>query len=166
MFENLSLGMSIYVITYSFLIVLTLAIVLYKRREFNFLTKDYFKFLFTKERLAIYSLGTIALLIPAHFLDIHSWDYTIALFQPVLAFVFAPWSVDVLCKAEKKKAKLSETFTAICLMLFTGSWSVELYLLLRDGYYMPDWLINIPIGIVCFFIAGSLLNAEWKGKAN
>ncbi|MCM8532548.1 MAG: hypothetical protein NE330_15390, partial [Lentisphaeraceae bacterium] len=150
MIEGLSITMNIYVCCYLALLFSVIVIILLKKRELNFLTKDYFKFLFTKERFCIYCLGTIALLLPAHFLEIHSWDYTIAIFQPILAYITAPWSVEVLCKLEKSKAKLSETFVALNMMMFTGSWSVELYLLYRDGYYMPDWLVNIPIGIVCF----------------
>lgn len=164
MITNLSMWMSIYVILYSTLMFVALVIIFWKRKDFHFLTKDYFRFLLTKERFLIYSIGTLSLLIPAHFLEIHSWDYSIAIFQPILAYLFAPWSVEVLCKFEKSQASFSETYTAVCLMLFTGSWSVELYLLWRDAYYMPDWLVNIPIGITCFIIIGSLLNVEWKKK--
>ena len=162
---NLSQWMSIYVFTYSLLVLITFILVFYKRKEFNFLTESYFKFLFTKERFLIYVLGTVSLLIPAHYLDIHSWDYSIAIFQPILAYLTAPWSVEVLCKLEKGCGKVSESFVAFCLILFTGSWSVEMYLLFRDGYYMPDWIINIPIGIACYLIIGTLLNVDWNSKS-
>jgi len=53
------------------------------------------------------------------------------------------------------------------MMLFTGSWSVELYLVFRDGFYMPDWLVNMPIGIFCFILVGILWNIEYKnGKSS
>ena len=165
MISSLSIWMKLYILFYSLLTSISFIIIVLKRKEFGFLTGDYFKFLFTRERISIYAIGTIALIIPAHFMELHSWDYSIAVFQPILAFLSAPWAVEVFCQFEQKKAKAIEVFTALCLMMFTGSWSVEIYLLLRDGYYMPDWLINIPIGIVCYLIMGTLWNVEWKPKS-
>jgi len=155
-------SLQVYLVTYTLLTLTSFGLILKKRQQFNFLTKEYFKFIFTKERFLIYVIGTLALLIPVPFLEIHSWDYFIAIFQPILAYLTAPWAIDIFCKIEKGKACFSEVYTAVCMMLFTGSWSVEIYLLLRNGYYMPDWLVNIPIGIFCYIIVGVLWQIDWN----
>ena len=93
-----------------------------------------------------------------------SWDYPISIFQPILAYLFAPWSTAVFYKQATKKATAVELYVATCLMLFTGSWSIELYILMRDGAYMHDWIPNILIGIVCYLFVGLLWNVEWKQK--
>lgn len=162
--SNLPISLQLYLVCYFALSLVCICLLVWRRNSYNFLTLSYFKFLFTKQRLLIYILGTLALVIPVPIIDYHSWDYPIAICQPILAFLMAPWAVEVFCKFEKKKAKYHETFCAFCMMMFTGSWSVELYLLWRDGFYMPDWLINIPIGIACFLIIGTLLNIDWGEK--
>ena len=162
MFKSVPMSLKIYMLIYSVIIIFCMILIIKNRREYNVFTKEYFRFIFTKERFIIYVLGTLALVIPVPFLKLHSWDYTIAFFQPVLAYLTSPWAVDIFCKIEKKTAKAGESFIAICMMLFTGSWAVEIYLLFRDGYYMPDWLINIPIGIVCYIVIGLIWLIEWN----
>jgi len=112
-------------------------------------------------RFVIYIIGTLVLVLPVEQLNYHSWDYPIAVFQPIICYLTAPWAVTVFVKIEKGKATLSEAYVSLCMMMFAGSWSVEVYLLFRDGYYMPDWLINIPIGIFCFSVIGLIWNIPW-----
>ena len=162
MLISVPIELRVYLATYLIICLACLFLVIKNRQKYNLFTKEYFRFIFTKERFLIYVLGTVILIIPIPFLKIHSWDYTIAIFQPILAYLTAPWAVEIFCKIEKGLAKVSESFVAICMMLFTGSWSVEIYLLYRDGYYMPDWLINIPIGIVCYTLIGLIWRIKWK----
>ena len=162
MLQNISMNFKLYIATYSVLILIAIVLVIKNRRSFNFLTKEYFQFIFTRPRFIIYVLGSLALILPVEQLKLHSWDYPIAVFQPILTYLTAPWAISALNKIVKGKAKISEVYVALCMMLFAGSWSVEIYLLFRDGYYMPDWLINIPIGICCYSIAGIIWNIPWE----
>ncbi|MEE8540168.1 MAG: hypothetical protein V3S66_00800, partial [Desulfobacterales bacterium] len=116
----------------------------------------------TPTKFFIYVAGSLLLIVPVPYLNFHSWDYPIAVFQPVLSYLSAPWAVGVFYRAIKRITRRGELYVAFCMMLFTGSWSVETYLLFRDGYYMPDWLQNIPIGICCYLFVGLLWNIEWK----
>ncbi len=137
------------------------------RQRYNIFTNSYFRFIFTKYKFILYILGSLALILPVDFLEYHSWDYPIAVFQPILTYLTAPWATRVFYNSIHLKRAGSDLFVALCMMLFSGSWSVEIYLLIRDGYYMPDWLINIPIGIVFYIVAGLVWNTKWKeGKGH
>ena len=167
MLQNLTIPFKLYLATYSILILISIFLIIKNRKRYSFLTKEYFQFIITTPRFIIYILGSLALIIPVKFLNLHSWDYPIAVFQPLFSYLAAPWAISVFAKMKKGKAKFGEIYVALCLMLFCGSWAVEIYLLFRDGYYMPDWLVNIPIGICCFILVGILWNFPWKNdKAN
>lgn len=167
MFQNLSINFKLYLATYSLMMLLSIFFIIKNRRSYNIFTKEYFQFIFATPRFIIYILGTLALVIPVKYLNLHSWDYPIAVFQPLLSYLTAPWAVSVFAKLKKRKARYSEAFVAFCMMLFCGSWSVEIYLLFRDGYYMPDWIVNIPIGICCYILIGNLWNFPLKNdKSN
>ena len=162
MFEKVPLNLEIYLSSYSLLMLICIVLIIKKRRWYNFLTKEYLRFIFTLPRFIIYVMGTLALIIPVPYLNAHSWDYPIAVFQPICAYLTAPWAVTIFYKIIKGRARISESYVASCMMLFTGSWSVEIYLLFRDGYYMPDWLVNIPVGIICYVTMGIIWNIPWK----
>ena len=148
MLDKVPLALEIYLLVYSLLCLICIVLIVKNRQRYNFLTGEYLQFIFRLPRFIIYIVGSLALILPAPYLNYHSWDYPIAVFQPIFAYLTAPWAVTVFYKMIKRTARFSEAYMAFCMMLFTGSWSVEIYLLLRDGYYMPDWLTNIPVGIV------------------
>ena len=162
MLEKVPIALEIYLVVYSLLSLICIVLIIRNRRSYNFLTKEYMRFIFTLPRFIIYILGSLALILPVPYLNYHSWDYPIAVFQPIFAYLTAPWAVTVFYKMVKGTARFSEAYMALCMMLFTGSWSVEIYLLFRDGYYMPDWLSNIPVGIVCYVTMGIIWNIPWN----
>ncbi len=161
MLEKVPDTLEIYCAVYSLLCLICIVLIIRNRKRYNFLTKEYMQFLFTKPRIIIYIFGSLALILPVPHLNYHSWDYPIAVFQPIFAYLTAPWAVFVFYKLTQGKAGLSEAYMALVMMLFTGSWSVEIYLLFRDGYYMPDWLPNIPVGIFCYIIMGIIWSIPW-----
>jgi hypothetical protein len=162
MLEKVPVALEIYLAVYSLLSLMCIVMIIRNRRSHNFLTKEYIQFIFRLPRFIIYILGSLALILPVPYLNLHSWDYPIAVFQPIFAYLTAPWAVTVFHKMVKGTARFSAAYAALCMMLFTGSWSVEIYLLFRDGYYMPDWLGNIPVGIVCYITMGIIWNIPWK----
>jgi len=55
-----------------------------------------------------------------------------------------------------------ELFVAICLWLFSVSWSYDLYLVLRDGSYPTTWLANLLLSASLYLPAGLLWNLDWR----
>jgi hypothetical protein len=45
--------------------------------------------------------------------------------------------------------------------MFSVSWSYDLYILLRDGYYPPTWPPNIVLSSILYLAAGLLWNLQW-----
>lgn len=167
MTNTLPYHFKLYILAYSLLMLISIFLIFKNRLKYNLFTKQYWLFIFTPSRVLIYIIGSLALIIPVPLLKLHSWDYPIAVFQPLFSYLTAPWAVGVFYRAIKGQNKIDEIFIAICMMLFAGSWSVELYLVFRDGFYMPDWLVNIPIGIFCYILVGILWNIEYKnGKGS
>jgi hypothetical protein len=82
-----------------------------------------------------------------------------------LTYLSAPWSVGTLYCAGKKRATLSHAFIALCVWMFSASWSYDLYLVLRDGDYPITWFSNIFASSVLYVSAGLFWSLDWvRGK--
>jgi hypothetical protein len=73
-----------------------------------------------------------------------------------LTFATAPWSVGVLYLAARGQAPRWKAFVAVCCWLFSASWSYDLYLVLRDGYYPLAWWSNLVLSSCLYASAGLL----------
>jgi len=165
MFSQLGPTFQVYILTYTALSLACFVVLAFKWRELQIFTRDYWRFLLTPTKIGIYVVGTLGLLAFAFIRPYTYWDVPIALFQPLLAFLFAPWSVAVFCKRMRgEKTSWLELFVATCLMLTAASWAVELYIALRDGEYMTEWLLNLGSGIVFYLVVGLLWNVDWREK--
>jgi len=65
-----------------------------------------------------------------------SWDWFDALFMSVLTFLSAPWALGVLVRGVQAKSTSRQIYVALCLWLFSASWSYDGYILIRDGYIL------------------------------
>jgi hypothetical protein len=80
----------------------------------------------------------------------------------ILTFLSAPYAIGVLVRSFKRHHSLAEVGFALCLWLFSASWSYDLYLYLRDGNYPVTWLANLELSSVLYVLAGLLWNLEWR----
>lgn len=91
-----------------------------------------------------------------------TWDYVDASFMSVLTFITAPWSVGIIVRSLKSKSFNKALVLAICLWMFSASWSYDLYLLIRDGHYPSTWFPNIFASSFLYISAGLLWNLDWR----
>ncbi|MFH1124373.1 MAG: hypothetical protein V1758_12010 [Pseudomonadota bacterium] len=94
-----------------------------------------------------------------------TWDYFDAFFMSTLTYLTSPWAIGAIYNAGKRKAKLSHAFIALCVWMFSASWSYDLYLVLRDGDYPVTWFSNILASSVLYISAGLFWSLDWiQGK--
>ncbi len=142
--------------------VIALAIVWRNPKQFAITTRAYRRFLFVPWKLATFAVAAIGLTVVAPYTGDPTWDYIDAAFMSVLTFFGAPWVIGVLYLSAKRKLLLPQLYVALCLWMFSTSWSYDLYLLLRDGKYTELWLINIPTSSILYISAGLLWNLDWR----
>ena len=122
----------------------------------------YWRFLLQDWKIAIFLLAASGLIVVAPYTGDPTWDYVDASFMSILAFATAPWAVGTLYLAIRRKAMAVKVYIAMCIWMFSASWSYDLYLILRDGGYPDTWLPNIFASSVLYVSAGLLWNLEWK----
>ena len=167
MFSQLGTTAQVYILIFSALSLACFAVIAFKWRALRIFTRGYWRFILTPTKIGIYVLGTLGLVAFAFIRPHTYWDMPICLFQPLLAFLFAPWSVAVFCKKIRgDQTSVLELFVASCLMLIAASWAVELYIALRDGQYMIGWMVNLISGIIIYLVVGLLWNVDWREKEN
>jgi Zn-dependent protease with chaperone function len=124
--------------------------------------KDYWNFLKIKWKLTTFLIATSAFIILAPYTGDPTWDYYDAAFMSILTFMTAPWSVGTLFRFITKQEKLKIAYIAVCVWMFSASWSYDIYLVFRDGEYPNTWLPNIFASGVLYVSAGLFWNLEYR----
>lgn len=129
---------------------------------FSLLRPEYQRFLLAPWKIATFAMATAGLTIIAPYSGDPTWDYVDALFMSILTFCGAPWVVGVIYLCARRRRSLTHLFVALCLGLFSVSWSYDFYILMRDGFYPATWFANIFASLSLYIPAGLLWNLDWR----
>jgi hypothetical protein len=121
----------------------------------------YFKFLTMPWKVITFVIATSGLTIIGGLTWDTTWDAVDSIFMSVLTFLTAPWAVGILYRAFRKQTGWGEAYIAVCLWLFSASWSYDLYIVLRDGVYPLTWQANLYLSSILYLMAGMLWNLDW-----
>ena len=142
---------------------LAAAVLMFRERGVLILFRPaYRRYLLTSWKTVTFAIAATGMIIIAPYTGDPTWDYVDAAFMSTLTFLTAPWSVGTLYLACQKKAKPSHVYVAICIWMFSVSWSYDVYILLKHGYYPPTWLPNIVLSSILYFAAGAMWNLQRK----
>ena len=142
--------------------VLAFVLVLTRRSEFAFYSKRYVSFLFQPWKLLTFVIACMGLLLIAPHAGDQTWDSVDAMFMSFLTFLTAPWAVGILYKTLRGSASPEQVFVALCLLMFSASWSYDPYLLSRNGHYPLTWLTNAVDSSVLYVAAGLFWNLDYR----
>ncbi len=156
--------LKIYMAIWSGACVTTLILFLRDKNAFAISHRGYWRFLFEGWKVTTFLIAAIGMTLVAPYTGDPTWDYFDAAFMSILTFMTAPWVVGVIYKALRGGARLKEVFVALCLWMFSASWSYDLYILLRDGFYPFAWVSNIFLSSVLYISAGLLWNLDWRER--
>lgn len=152
----------IYILVWGSACIFSVILYLIDKDSYAFSHPNYWRFLLMPWKLVTFVIATIGLTVIAPYTGDPTWDYFDALFMSLLTFFTAPWAIGVMYKVAKKELPFRQAFVAICIWMFSASWSYDLYLLIRDGYYPATWLPNIFESSALYISAGLLWNLDWR----
>ncbi len=135
--------------------------ILYRNR-IELFHSGYWKMLFQGWKFVTFVIALAALNVMAPYTGDPTWDYVDATFMSVFTYLSAPWSVGIIYRAIRGKATWVHVYVAICVWMFSASWSYDLYLVWRDGMYPLTWFANIFASSVLYASAGLLWSLEWR----
>lgn len=140
------------------------AIVLFLRspKQFALGQRAYWYFLCEPWKLATFAVGTSLITLVAPYTGDPTWDYVDGLFMSVFCFSTAPWVVATFFLAVHRQRAWQEVYIAVCVWLFSASWSYDIYLVWRDGVYPNTWFSNLFASSVIYLSAGLFWNLEWQ----
>jgi hypothetical protein len=107
-------------------------------------------------------IAALAMTLVAPYSGDPTWDYFDAAFMSILTYLTAPWVAGVFYQIRKKQSSWKQLFVAICLWMFSASWSYDLYMLIKTGIYPYTWLPNIVLSSILYFSGGFLWNLDWE----
>jgi hypothetical protein len=151
-----------YIAVWSTACVIAFALMVLNRNTIILFQKNYWGFLKVKWKVITFIIPMSAFVILAPYTGDPTWDYYDAAFMSILTFISAPWSVGTLFRFIRRQEKLKIAYIAVCVWLFSASWSYDIYLVFRDGDYPNTWLPNIFASSVLYISAGLFWNLEYK----
>ncbi len=152
----------IYILSYVTACLCALLLYFRNRHRYAFSHKDYWTFLFKPWKIITFIIAAASLTLVAPYSGDYTWDYYDAFFMSLLTFLTAPWAIGILYRFKKDTALLEQAFVALCIWMFSASWSYDLYMLFREGQYPPTWLPNIILSSILYACAGLLWNLDWR----
>lgn len=160
----MSIFFKIYMIAWGLACLLSVILYLREREAYSITKSSYWRFICRPWKLVTFFVATTGMTVIAPYTGDPTWDYCDALFMAVLTFLSAPWAVGTLYKAISRQLPWRQGYVAVCLWMFSASWSYDLYLVCRDGYYPATWDANILLSSILYVSAGLLWNLEWRPK--
>ncbi|NIM99365.1 MAG: hypothetical protein GTO24_15210 [candidate division Zixibacteria bacterium] len=151
-----------YTLGWSLACLAAIHLMLRHRSAIGLFRPQYWHFLLQGWKIVTFLIAAVGLTIIAPYTGDPTWDYVDASFMSILTFATAPWAVGTLYLAIRGKAMFAQAYVAICIWIFSASWSYDLYLVLRDGFYPVTWLPNMFASSVLYILAGLLWNLDWK----
>lgn len=130
--------------------------------RFMLLQRNYWLLLLEPWKLATALVATAGFMVMAPYTGDPTWDYVDAFFMSALTYATAPWCVAVLYRVFRRGESWQSLYVALCCWFFTASWSYDLYIWIRDGYYPLTWASNIVASSFLYLMAGLLWNLEWQ----
>jgi len=132
-----------------------------ERKSISLFQVEYWRFIFKPWRLTTFTISCLGMIIIAPYTGDPTWDYFDAFFMSTLTYLTSPWAIGTIYNAAKRKTRLSHAYLAICVWMFSASWSYDIYLVLRDGSYPETWFSNIFASSVLYISAGLFWNLDW-----
>jgi len=155
----------IYIICWTIACFAALFLFIRERESIGLARAEYWRFVFKPWRLMTFAIACSSMIIIAPHTGDPTWDYFDAFFMSTFTYFTSPWAIGALYNAGKRKLKLSHSFIAVCVWMFSASWSYDIYLVLRDGGYPMTWSSNIFASSVLYVSAGLFWSLDWiKGR--
>ncbi len=149
-----------YIIGYSLACAAAVFLAVRERKTLVLFQSRYWRFLLTSWKLVTFTIAALAIIIMAPYTGDPTWDYVDASFMSIFTFLSAPWALGTLYLALRRQSTLAHVYVAVCVWMFSVSWSYDLYMLLKEGYYPLTWLPNIVLSSIIYFAAGLMWNLQ------
>jgi hypothetical protein len=164
--EPLETFFIVYIAVWATLTLIAAVLFLRNPREYSITSPGYRQLILVRWKWVTFAIATTGMVVIAPYTGDPTWDYFDAFFMAVFTFISAPWVTGIFFLAVRRKGAqgvpLKHVYVAACMWMVSVSWSYDLYILLRDGYYPLTWAANIPLSSVLYFSAGLLWNLDWR----
>lgn len=154
----------VYIAVWASACLVALALLLRRPANFAIARGAYWHFLSEPWKFLSFLAGAALITLVAPYTGDPTWDWVDGLFMSVLCYTTAPWVVATMFFAARARTTWDELYVAVCVWLFSASWSYDIYLVWRDGYYPNTWFANLFASSVIYLCAGLFWNLEWQAE--
>ncbi|MBF0171953.1 MAG: hypothetical protein HQL83_00760 [Magnetococcales bacterium] len=130
-------------------------------RTFPWADAAYWRHLFRLWKAVTFAVAGVGMVAVAPYTDDPTWDYWDAGFMSLLTYTTAPAAVGMLYRGMCREESWRRIGVAVCVWMFSASWSYDGYILWRDGVYPVTWWSNIIPSSILYWAAGCLWSLAW-----
>jgi hypothetical protein len=134
------------------------------RADVTLFRRIYLRTLLVPWKIVLFALALVFFILVAPYAGDPTWDEVDATFMAVFTYLSAPWSVGTLYRWLRGRERRPLAFVALCVWLFSASFSYDIYIFLRNGHYPSSWWSNIVASSVLYSSAGLLWSLEVRPK--
>lgn len=150
----------VYIFCWSLLCIVGMVIGWRNRAECTLFRRTYLRTLLVPWKLVLFAIALVFFILVAPYAGDPTWDEIDATFMALFTYVSAPWSVGTLYRWTRGRERGQLAFVALCVWLFSASFSYDIYIFLRHGFYPSSWWSNIIASSVLYASAGLLWSLE------
>jgi hypothetical protein len=132
-----------------------------ERQSHILFRKEYWQFLAQRWKVVTFVISGTGVTLLGPFTADPTWDWVDGAFMSALAYLTGPWAVGVIYRGLRGLGPRSHIFPAVGIWLFSASWSYDIYLYWRDGFYPPTWSSNLILSSFLYLSAGLFWNLDW-----
>ncbi len=159
-----------YILAWGFLCLVALLVGVQHRKSLAISRRAYWIGLSRRWKLATFTVAFLGIVLVAPRSGDPTWDYWDAAFMAVLTYVTAPWTLGVIVRAFRRRSLRHttkvEVYVAVCVWLFSASFSYDIYLFLRDHHYPVTWWSNLLASSGLYGCGGAMWSLRGQGTAS
>jgi hypothetical protein len=146
----------IYIACWGLACAVAFVVAIVRGRKFAIARRGYFRSLIVPWKLTVFTIAASGMMVIAPKTGDPTWDWIDSGFMALFTYLTAPWTLGVLVRALRSRSlDLAEAYVAACTWLFSASWSYDLYIYLRDGFYPLSWSSNLLASSILYAAGGA-----------
>ncbi|OFZ54840.1 MAG: hypothetical protein A2428_14670 [Bdellovibrionales bacterium RIFOXYC1_FULL_54_43] len=126
--------------------------------------RSYYGFLFRPWKVVTFLISGAGVTLLGPYTTDPTWDWVDGSFMSILAYFTGPWAVGTIYRALAGLDTKKNLYPALFVWMFSASWSYDIYLYFRDGFYPPTWWSNLILSSILYFSAGMFWSLDWKSE--
>jgi len=147
-----------YIACWALACAIAFVVAVLRGRTFAIAQRGYWRSLVVPWKLVVFAIALVSMMAIAPKTGDPTWDWFDAGFMGLFTYLTAPWTLGAFVRRRPP----AELYVAACTWLFSASWSYDLYIFVRDGFYPLSWASNMIASSILYAAGGACFSLAYS----